>query len=83
MKKVYPISVFICLALCMSLVITSTTICAQERFPLGRGNFALKLGYIDFTSDFTSSRTDRYDSDGFYIGIEGYGKISPRLYLGG
>lgn len=53
---------------------------AQERAHLGHSNFALKLDYINFTNDHFDSPNA---SEGIYIGLEGYGKITPNLYLGG
>jgi hypothetical protein len=54
---------------------------AQEKAPLGNSNFALKLDYIAFTDSHFSEAGNAYD--GLYIGLEGYGKITPNLYLGG
>jgi hypothetical protein len=58
--------------------VAPTAVSAQEQAPLGNGNFALKLDYIDFTDSHFGNA-----SNGLYIGIEGYGKITPSLYLGG
>jgi hypothetical protein len=70
MKKVMLIGAFL---------MTSTVVSAQEKAPLGVGNLALKVDYIAFTED------DLEDLDvdsGLYLGIEGYGEITPNLYLG-
>jgi len=53
---------------------------ADEKAPLGAGNVALKVDYINFTDDVIG------DSDvdtGVYVGIEGFGEIADSLYLGG
>jgi hypothetical protein len=53
---------------------------ALEKAPLGKGNIAFKVDYIQFTDDIF----DEFDADdGYYLAIEGYGKISGSLYLGG
>jgi len=60
-------------------LMTSAVVSAQEKAPLGVGNLALKVDYIDFTED------DLEDADvdsGLYLGIEGFGEITPNLYLG-
>jgi len=64
-----------------AFVVTSTVASAIEKAPLGSGNFAVKTDYIGFTDDYFD-RNDNQD-DGLYLGIEGYGKITPNLYLGG
>jgi hypothetical protein len=67
------------LCLIGAFLMTSTVVCAQEKAPLGVGNLALKVDYIAFTED------DLEDLDvdsGLYLGIEGYGEITPNLYLG-
>jgi len=53
----------------------------MEKAPLGNGNFAVKLDYIVFT-DAHFDRGGNQD-DGLYLGLEGYGKITSNLYLGG
>jgi hypothetical protein len=58
---------------------TSAVVLAQEKAPLGVGNLALKVDYIAFTED------DLEDADvdsGLYLGIEGFGEVTPNLYLG-
>jgi len=70
---------FMFLCLIGAFVMTSTVVCAQEKAPLGVGNLALKVDYIDFTED------DLEDLDvdsGLYLGIEGFHEVSPNLYLG-
>jgi hypothetical protein len=72
-------SILFCLII--AFVAASTVVSAQEKAPLGNSNFALKLDYIAFTDSHFSSAGNTYD--GFYIGLEGYGKITPNVYLGG
>ncbi len=67
---------FIC-----AFVVTSTVVSAKEKAPLGNGNFAVKLDYIAFTDGYFDRGNNQ--DDGLYLGIEGYGKITPDLYLGG
>jgi hypothetical protein len=50
-----------------------------SRAPLGFGNFALKVDYIDFTD---SDLEDLDVDTAAYVGVEGYGLIAPNLYLG-
>jgi hypothetical protein len=64
-----------------AFVMTSTVVSAQEKAPLGKGNFALKLDYIAFTDDYFDESGN--EDDGLYIGLEGYGEITPNWYLGG
>jgi hypothetical protein len=75
MKRLFQVSA------CMVFVMISAGVQAQEKAPLGNGNLALKLDYIQFTDDYfdTSGR----ENDGIYVGLEGYGKVTPNLYLGG
>ena len=79
MKRLFLISI------CTVFVMTSAALHAQERVPkrvpLGKGNVAVKLDYILFT-DSQFDKPGNQD-DGLYIGLEGYGKIFPNLYLGG
>jgi hypothetical protein len=49
---------------------------AQDTAPLGRGNVSVKFGYVVF-----SEGAD--EDDGFYLGLEGYGRVAGTLYLGG
>ena len=76
MRRLFLISI------CIVFLMTSAVLHAQEkRVPLGNGNFAVKLDYIAFTdSGFDKRGTE---DDGLYIGLEGYAKILPNLYLGG
>jgi hypothetical protein len=60
-------------------VLSSANIHAQNLIPLGKYNFALKLGYNAFTDDYFTN----IDDDGFYGGLEGYGKIASKFYIGG
>jgi hypothetical protein len=75
MKRLFLISI------CIVFFMTSTALHAQEKAPLGNGNFAVKLDYIVFTNDHFDEAFNQ--DDGLYIGLEGYGKIFPNLYLGG
>jgi hypothetical protein len=75
MKK----SLWFCLII--TFVVEATFVSAQEKAPLGNGNFVLKLDHITFTdSHFDVAGIEK---NGSYIGLEGYGKITPNLYLGG
>jgi|APFre7841882630_1041343.scaffolds.fasta_scaffold101418_1 hypothetical protein len=64
-----------------ALVVTSTVVSALEKAPLGNGNFAVKLNYIAFTDSHFSEGDN--ENVGSYLGLEGYGKITPNVYLGG
>lgn len=67
------------LCLISAFLMTSTVVLAQEKAPLGVGNLALKVDYIAFTEN------DLEDADidsGLYLGIEGFGEVTPNLYLG-
>jgi hypothetical protein len=70
-----------CLILLIGIVLTLSpaVIRAEQKAPLGTGNFALKLDYITFTDEGWSDNDDA----GLYLGLEGYGKITPNVYLGG
>src|SRR4030043_2017788 len=62
-----------------SFIIASTSVYAAQTAPLGSGNIALKLDYIDFTNgDLDDTDVDK----GLYLGLEGYGEIAKNLYLG-
>jgi hypothetical protein len=64
-----------------AFVMASSVASAREKAPLGNGNFAVKLDYIAFTDSHFDAVGN--EDDGLYIGLEGYGKITPNLYLGG
>lgn len=67
-------------SLIMAFLAASTAAYAAQKASLGIGNIAVKADYISFTADeMEGSDTDT----GLYLGIEGYGKIAPNLYLGG
>ncbi len=66
-------------SLIIAFVLVSTTVYAAERAPLGKGNIALKLDYLQFTED---DLDDLDANTGAYVGIEGYTYIAPNLYLG-
>lgn len=55
------------------VILTSSSVYAEQKSPLGLGNLAVKLDYINFTED---------SDNGIYAGIEGFTKILPNLYLG-
>ena len=59
------------------LTISAITCLAQEKAPLGIGNLVLKIDYIDFTD------SSFIESDGIYVGLEGYYSLSNNWYLGG
>jgi hypothetical protein len=65
------------------LILASSSAYAQmrgpSRAPLGFGNFAMKVDYIDFTD---SDLKDLDVDTAAYVGIEGYTMIAPDLYLG-
>ncbi|MBN1944293.1 MAG: hypothetical protein JW797_01400 [Bradymonadales bacterium] len=58
------------------LLATPAALFAQEAPGLGRGDIALKLGYIAFPQN---------DSDeaGIYLGLAGYGHVGSNVYVGG
>ncbi len=64
-----------------AFVVASTVVSAQEKAPLGNSNFVLKLDYIAFTDSHFGAAGNA--SDGLYIGLEGYGRITSNLYVGG
>ncbi len=75
---------FFLFSLILFLVLASSSAYAemrggQSRAPLGFGNFALKVDYIDFTE---SDLEDLDVDTAVYVGIEGYTLIAPNLYLG-
>ena len=66
-------------SLIIAFVLVSTTVYSAERVPIGNGDIAVKLDYINFTDDVLENS----DVDtGFFIGLEGYAKIAPNLHLG-
>jgi hypothetical protein len=60
-------------------LLSSATLYAAERVPLGTGNISFKADYIKFTDG--DLKDADVDSD-YYIAIEGYFMIIPELYLG-
>jgi hypothetical protein len=74
MKRILLIS------MCVVLAMTIEFAHAQEKAPLGKGHFALKLAYIAFTDSYFDEGSE---DDGIYIGIEGFGRIAPNWYFGG
>jgi hypothetical protein len=75
MKKLLSITII------MTLFLSYQPLQAQIVVPLGKGNFALKFNYIAFTDGFFDKLGNQ--DDGIYIGLEGYGKITSKFYLGG
>jgi hypothetical protein len=73
MKKLHLFSTII------AFVLAFTTVYSAERALIGSSNIAVKLDYIAFTDKQWNGQGD----DGLYIGLEGYGEISPNIYLGG
>ena len=74
MKRLFFISI------CIVFFMTSTALHAQEKAPLGNGNFAVKLDYIVFTNDHFDEAFNQ--DDGLYIGLEGYGlEVVERIPL--
>jgi len=69
MKKIFFV---LLLAL---FIMTSSTVFAAEKVPLGMGNLALKMDWIKFTD------VPRANS-ALYLGLEGYGAIAENWYLG-
>lgn len=71
---------FALILLVFGLIVSSSTVFAQEKAPLGVGNLAVKVDYISFTDG------DLEDVDldtGVYVGLEGYARIlTAPLYLG-
>lgn len=66
-------------SLILTFCLLSAPLYAAEKAPLGFGNLAVKIDYINFTEgDMEDLDVDK----GLYIGLEGYGEIMPALYLG-
>jgi Outer membrane protein beta-barrel domain len=63
----------------MLFLLSSATLYAAERVPLGIGNISFKADYIKFTD--SNLKDTNVDSD-YYIAVEGYYMIVPELYLG-
>jgi len=61
-------------------IMTSSTLFAAEKLPLGEGNIAVKMDWIKFTE---SDLKDVGVDSGFYIGLEGYGLVADdNFYIG-
>jgi opacity protein-like surface antigen len=61
-------------------VMASAVAYGAERAPLGDGNLAIKVDYLEFTDD------DLDDTDldsGAYVALEGFFEVIQNLYLGG
>jgi hypothetical protein len=54
------------------IFLTSSSLYAEQKSPLGFKNLAVKLDYINFTED---------SDNGVYAGLEGFTEILPNLYL--
>ena len=76
MKKVLLIS------LLFVMVLGSSSVFAAEKVPLGAGNLALKVDYINFTD----ADTENFDvGSGLYVGLEAYSHLvdsAPNFYIG-
>ena len=59
-------------------VLPPAVVQAEQDAPLGTSYFSFKLDYINFTDNRWSP-----DTQGGYMGLEGYRLIFPNLYLGG
>lgn len=59
-------------------ILTPSAVRAKQEAPLGTSTFSFKLDYINFTGNQWDP-----DTQGGYMGLEGYTLISPNLYLGG
>ena len=69
---------FTLILLTLVFLMTSATTClAENKAPLGVGNLMLKVDYIDFTDSYFT------ESDGLYVGLEGYYSLTNSMYLGG
>ena len=66
MKKVFLLSLMVV------FVFASSALYAAEKCPLGIGNLAVKVDYINFTEDVF----DKIDLEsGIYVGVEGFYNI--------
>jgi hypothetical protein len=76
MKKLLLVS------LLFVMVLGSSIVFAAEKAPIGAGNLALKVDYINFTD----GDMDDLDTDsGLYVGLEAYSHladIAPNFYIG-
>jgi len=62
------------------LAVAPAVVCGAERAPLGDGNLAVKVDYLEFTdNDFDNTDLD----SGAYVGLEGFFELTHNLYLGG
>ena len=77
MKRLFLFSLIVALVLASSAAFAAMR--GPSRAPLGYGNFALKVDYIDFTEN---ELKDLDVDTAAYIALEGYGMIAPNLYLG-
>ena len=71
MKRLFLISI------CIVFFMTSTALHAQEKAPLGNGNFAVKLDYIVFTNDHFDEAFNQ--DDGLYIWTRRVWQDLPKL----
>ena len=77
MKRLFLFSLIVVLVLASSTAFAAVR--GPSRAPLGYGNFALKVDYIDFTEN---ELKDLDVDTAAYVALEGYGLIAPNLYLG-
>jgi hypothetical protein len=70
---------YLMLIFIMLFLLSSATLYAAERVPLGMGNISFKADYIKFTDG--DLKDANVDSD-YYIAVEGYYMIVPELYMG-
>lgn len=74
MKRLVLFSVLV------GVVFATSFVSAQQRYPLGAGNVALKVDYFRFTDDVVGGLDLQ---GGVYVGVEGYAPLlMPNLYLG-
>lgn len=64
--------------LAIIFILAPAAVQAQQGAPLGTSNFSFKLDYITFTDNLWTP-----DTQGGYMGLEGYVLIYPNVYLGG
>lgn len=70
----------IVLSLLAVMVFMTTSAEAEQKYPLGGGNVAVKVDYLRFTD---SEMKDLNLASGVYLGVEAYVPVwNPNLYLG-
>jgi len=71
---------FLLLPILAAILLSLSPLGRAEAAPLGERNIQLKVDYLNFTDSFI----ERNDTDNtIYVGVEGYGQLSPNIYLGG